>query len=346
MQKEGVKFYNVFNIVLVNVPNRSRDIVAKRFGIGEERPMTLQAIGDEYGITRERVRQIVQSGFKNACDMGDCEEYDKAKNNIISYIRDNYNIVTYNELEDALGGNDINERGAIRFLIESIDNVEVINEKKYPVIENVIALSDFDINEWMKIHNEVKNIFQQKQKVYTSERLYEKIVDNYNVERPQQLEQYLAVSREINNNPFNKWGIREWDEISPRGVREKSLLIMKEKNKPMHFKEIATAIDKCGLGKEGKKSHPQTVHNELIRDDNFVLVGRGVYTINTDNYVNGTVKDVIENVLQNSDEPLSSQEVIDRVLEMRSVKPSTIKVNLNAVAKKMNKKYTLDTNVS
>jgi DNA-binding winged helix-turn-helix (wHTH) protein len=88
------------------------------------------------------------------------------------------------------------------------------------------------------------------------------------------------------------------------------------------------------------------VHNELIRDDNFVLVGRGVYTINTDNYVNGTVKDVIENVLQNSDEPLSSQEVIDRVLEMRSVKPSTIKVNLNAVAKKMNKKYTLDTNVS
>jgi hypothetical protein len=345
VQKEE-NFYNVFNIVLVNVPKRSRDIIAKRFGIEEEKPMTLQAIGDEYGITRERVRQIVQSGLKNACDMDDCEEYNTAKNNIISYIQDNHNIVTYGELEDALGGDDISERGAIRFLIEGIDNIEVINEKKYPVTENVIALSDFDIDEWLKIHNEVKDIFEDKQKVYTSDKLHEKIVSKYDIEHPQQLERYMIISREIDNNPFNKWGLCEWDEISPRGVREKALLIMKEEKKPMHFKEIAIAIDEYGLGKNGKKSHPQTVHNELIRDDNFVLVGRGVYTINTDNYVDGTVKDVIENILQNSDEPLSSQEVIERVLEMRSVKPSTVKVNLNAVAKKMNKKYTLDTNAS
>ncbi len=344
-QKEDVKFYDVFNVVLVNMPDRSRDIVAKRFGIGEEKPLTLQAIGDEYDITRERVRQIVQSGLKNACAADDCSEYEEAQDVIVAYIMENHNIVSIDDLERELGGNDVNEQGSIRFLIEGMDNVEIVNAKKYPVNEEIITLSDFDIDEWTTVHDDVKEIFEEKQKVYTSKRLQEKIADNQDITH-EQLEQYLVISREIDNNPFDKWGLSEWDEISPRGVREKALLIMKEKNEPMHFRDIAQAIDDNGLGKNGKKSHPQTVHNELIRDDNFVLVGRGVYTLNTDNHVDGTVKDVIENILQNSKEPLSTQEVVDRVLEMRYVKPSTVKVNLNAVAKKMNKKYTLDTNVS
>lgn len=34
------------------------DIVRKRFGIGDQDPMTLQEIGDEYALSRERIRQI------------------------------------------------------------------------------------------------------------------------------------------------------------------------------------------------------------------------------------------------------------------------------------------------
>ncbi len=41
------------------LPVRARDIVTKRYGLGgETKPMTLEAIGKKYGITRERVRQI------------------------------------------------------------------------------------------------------------------------------------------------------------------------------------------------------------------------------------------------------------------------------------------------
>jgi RNA polymerase primary sigma factor len=34
------------------------DIVRKRFGLGDQDPMTLQEIGDEYALSRERIRQI------------------------------------------------------------------------------------------------------------------------------------------------------------------------------------------------------------------------------------------------------------------------------------------------
>ena len=38
---------------------RGRDVITKRYGLeGEDKKMTLDAIGKKYGITRERVRQI------------------------------------------------------------------------------------------------------------------------------------------------------------------------------------------------------------------------------------------------------------------------------------------------
>ncbi len=341
----NIKFSTVFDTVLVDSPSRSREIIAKRFGIGEEAPLTLQAIGDEYEITRERVRQIVQSGLKNVyntCE--DCSEFTDAKDIIVTHIEDNGGIITMDELV-ILGGDDSDEHGTIRFLVEGMSEVQAVSDKKHPVKNDVVALTDFDIDEWIRVHDMTKNILQIKQKTYTSEKLHKKIESDIKLKH-EDLSCFLAVSSEVGQNPFDKWGFSDWDEISPRGVREKALLIMKEKDEPMHFRKIAEMIDFYGLGKKGRKSHPQTVHNELIRDNNFVLVGRGVYALSADDHVQGTVKDVIENVLENSNEPLTAEEVIERVLEMRYVQPSTIKVNLNAVAKKLNKKYTLDSNAS
>src|SRR3989344_9124081 len=46
--------------VLSVLPERSQNVLARRYGIHDEsgEPMTLEAIGEQYGITRERVRQI------------------------------------------------------------------------------------------------------------------------------------------------------------------------------------------------------------------------------------------------------------------------------------------------
>jgi len=131
-RNDNVDFSTVFDVVLADSPSRSREIIAKRFGIGEKVPMTLQAIGNEYGITRERVRQIVQTGLRNTCNINDCEQHDKAKNIIISYIQDNHNVVEYTKIETALGGEDNDEIGAIRFLIEgSFYDKEDFHEQPY-----------------------------------------------------------------------------------------------------------------------------------------------------------------------------------------------------------------------
>jgi hypothetical protein len=342
-KKDHIDLHGVFRAVLSNLPERSQDIIAKRFGVTEKKPLTLQAIGDEYNITRERVRQIVQSGLKSMRDVEEHDDLEMVQNAITDFVQKHHGIVAENAIIDFFGGEEYSSRGSVRFFIEGLTDVEFVNVKKYPVEERVVMHVDFDVEKWFAVHNLVKELLEAQQKVHTIDHIHKHVASTHEDIDHDQLTKYLIVSREIGKNPFDKWGIVEWDDVSPRGVREKALLIMKEKDKPMHFREIAEAIDHYGLGKKGKKSHPQTVHNELIRDENFVLVGRGVYALNTESYIKGTVKDVIENVLNNSDEPLTAEEVVERVLKMRYVKPSTIKVNLNAVAKKLNKKYTLDT---
>ncbi|MFC1644433.1 RNA polymerase sigma factor RpoD/SigA [Patescibacteria group bacterium] len=44
---------------------RDRDIIKKRFGIGRKGSMTLDKIGKEYGVSRERIRQIEAKAIKS-----------------------------------------------------------------------------------------------------------------------------------------------------------------------------------------------------------------------------------------------------------------------------------------
>jgi hypothetical protein len=82
------------------------------------------------------------------------------------------------------------------------------------------------------------------------------------------------------------------------------------------------------LGLSEKKVHPQTVHNELIRDKRFVLVGRGTYALREWGYEEGTVKEIIVSILSSMDGFLSKENLISSVLKKRKVKKATIAVNL------------------
>ena len=100
---------------------------------------------------------------------------------------------------------------------------------------------------------------------------------------------------------------------------------MKRTDKPMHFKDIAKAI------KDNKFDHKnvtiQAVHNELIRYEDFVLIGRGIYALAAWGYTEGTVKDVIVDVLKGSG-PMNKSKIVEEVLKRRQVKIGTISLNL------------------
>ena len=107
-------------------------------------------------------------------------------------------------------------------------------------------------------------------------------------------------------------------------MRDLAYLVMRRHGSPMHFREVAGSIKQ--FLKE--KAHDQTVHNELIKDRRFVLVGRGLYALNEWGYQPGVVRDVIRAVIAKHG-PLTKDELIKKVREERHVKDNTILINLH-----------------
>ena len=95
--------------------------------------------------------------------------------------------------------------------------------------------------------------------------------------------------------------------------------------------QIAECISKSGF--DNRSVNLQAVHNELIRHDNFVLIGRGIYALSEWGYERGTVAEVIEKILAEKGE-LAQDQIVDLVLKRREVKKITI-----VLALKNNKQF-------
>ncbi|MCX6702798.1 MAG: winged helix-turn-helix domain-containing protein, partial [Candidatus Wolfebacteria bacterium] len=138
-------------------------------------------------------------------------------------------------------------------------------------------------------------------------------------------ENYISVSRKFKSNPFGDMGLSSWEEIDPRTMASKTYLVIKKANKPLHFREVADVINKTGF--DDKKALPQTIHNELIKDPRFILVGRGIYGLGEQGYLPGTAKEIIHRILK-KDGPMTSDKLIDAVSQQRFLEKNTVLLNL------------------
>jgi len=175
-------------------------------------------------------------------------------------------------------------------------------------------------------------------KVLKSE-LFEENSEIINKNKP--LYSILKAAKKIEQNKFGHWGIHNWREIKPKTINDKIYLVLKDHGRPMHFAEIADRINQVSF--DNKTANDATVHNELILDSKYVLVGRGIYSLKEWGYQDGTVADVIESILSQAEEPKSRDEIIKQVLEKRLVKKATIILALMDKNKfiKVNGKYNL-----
>jgi hypothetical protein len=122
-------------------------------------------------------------------------------------------------------------------------------------------------------------------------------------------------------------GLMKWRHVNPRTIRDKIFFILREKGKPLHFVDIANEIVKAHFDK--KTLNHQAIHNELIRNDEFVLIGRGIYALKEWGFNIGTVADIISSILRQQG-ALHQDEIIAEVLKQRQVKPITIILNLKS----------------
>lgn len=314
---------------------RTREIVRSRFGLSGTRPKTLEEIGKAYGITRERVRQILSGAFASVKQRREDPVFVALSDRISEAVAGRSGIVPVSELSAVLVHDSKAESGALSFFLECVKSVKEERETKNRV--RSYAVVGFPYEEWDTVHSVALETLRSAEHALTEDEYFTQAKRRgLSVDRKKFFD-YLSASSRIRRNPFGRWGLAESEEIAPRGTREKAYLVLKMHGSPMHFKDIAKGIDAAGLQKRGRATHPQTVHNELIKDGKFVLVGRGLYALSEWGFKKGTVREVIADILKKNGTPMSREAVIADVLRVRNVKTSTIVINLNAFFDKVGK---------
>jgi len=309
----NINYKKICEELMGQLAPKQREVIERRFGLKTGKRETLEAIGKSHNICRERVRQVEKAAM----------------------IKMKKKVFGHKEISQVFGRHLKNFGGAR----EESALLEELGGKEFKMHANFLLIlagefvrfaenGDFK-NFWALDAQSAQNaknfvlsaarLLEEKKQLASSRELALSFGLKKSI-----AESYLGISTRVQKNKDGLYGLREWPEVNPKGIKDKIFLLFKKTGNPLHFTDVAERI-------EG--SLVQTVHNELIRDKRFVLIGRGKYALKDWGYVAGDVKDVILNIFGNENRPLTRDEILDRVMKQRQIKENTVLMNLG------NKKY-------
>ncbi len=302
---------------------REREIISRRFGLFDRRE-TLEQIGEMLGITRERVRQLEKSvitRLAQSAEQGSLPHVADFQGRVLELLHADGEAARVSDLAAKLSDKaDREEQARVAFLSQLSPELAVITEDdNYYYSVGVKAVHD-EKSLRAKVAALVETIKQ-----IGEPKAIKSIAKTAGIEDPKQAEALASLSKQL-ATLNGRWGLMKWPMVNPKNIRDKIYVILKEHGKHMHFNEIADAIKDSTFKR--KDVTTQAIHNELIKDKRFVLIGRGIYALKEWGYEKGTVADIITDVLKSAGEPLHRDEIVKRVLKSRFVKETTILLNL------------------
>lgn len=337
-QTDALEHYEpneIINDLLKQLNQKEADVLRRRFGLGQHEAETLETIGQTYNVTRERVRQIQRWAVarlkKSAATKTRLHSLDVLLQQL---LQDHGGIMAEDDLLEELhrhASNDSQAKAATLFILQELmaEKVERIETPDYKPYWKLKFSSPHLLSETIKTAEEV---IMAAGKPLNRDRLLEAMrATTWWATHATELNEeavltYLGVATTIERNPFNEFGLRSWGSIVPKRMNDKILLVMRKHGQPLHFQEITQKINEIGF--DARQAYPPTVHNELILNKEYVLVGRGIYALKEWGYKPGVVADVITALLHDAQRPMSRDEIIDAVLKQRMVKRNTIHLAL------------------
>lgn len=302
---------------------REREIIARRFGLFD-RKETLEQIGELLGITRERVRQLEKAAvlrLKAQAEQGKLPSVAELQSTFASMLGNGGDAARVSDVSAKLTkDNSRIDQARVSFLSKLSPNLITLDENDF-YFQGMALVSTYDDK---KLKKRIEEVIEAVKKIGEPTSI-DKIAAEVNDNDSKKVRAVASLSKQL-ATLNGRWGLIKWPMVNPKNIRDKIYVILFENGKQMHFSEISDAIKASGFKR--KDVTTQAIHNELIKDSRFVLVGRGIYALKEWGYEKGTVADIITEVLQKAKEPLHRDEIVKRVLKSRYVKETTILLNL------------------
>ncbi|PIR95160.1 hypothetical protein COT95_00225, partial [Candidatus Falkowbacteria bacterium CG10_big_fil_rev_8_21_14_0_10_37_6] len=248
---------NFFNVLR----DKERDVLASRFGLEKNKRVTLEAIGKQYGLTRERIRQIENSAISKIKKHEEFENYIGSLKNIVNslleehggimeqkYLIDNLSYLSLIAKNDQRVDLDI-LRNHYDFVLIKLLSDEFDHVKENSHYDNLWKIKFAEIEHIQEILEYLLAKFEGLKKVLKTEEIidlvkksevYDKYQDkllvsnnfdisnviknqrfkeNYDlINEHKALYSILRSSKNLEQNKFGYWGIKNWSEISPKTI--------------------------------------------------------------------------------------------------------------------------------
>ena len=320
--------------------DREKEIISRRFGLNGNKE-TLEQIGEMLSITRERVRQLEKAiliRLQISAEDNEIPEIAAAEKLLIRNLTEMGRVAKLSELADKVydKATTASEKTGIYFIATFAKGLTVVEENdRY---HSAVGIAEYGDAKTIRSRvDEIVKLIKENKKPMTIDELDSKL----NYEHPDHIKAVASISKLL-ATLNGLWGLTKWPTVNPKNIRDKIYVILEAKKEPMHFSEIAKEIKESNFKR--KNVTIQAIHNELIKDSRFVLIGRGIYALSSWGYKKGTISDIIKSILEKSDAPLTREEIVKQVLKVRKVKETTILLNLQnkKLFKKVDKNsYTL-----
>lgn len=305
---------------------RAKEVIVGRFGLSElgDRK-TLESIGKKYGITRERVRQIENFALKMIKKSENFITENAVFDELKKLMKDAGGVVHEESFLEGIARDKLTQNHIHFYLVLHDDFKESKEDEhfnKHWAVDPKVA--DVVHGSLMQLHSNITDEEMIAENVLL-DRFLKQMDELHDVYKSKEmLHKYLELSKTLGRNQMGEWGKRTSPNIKTRGIKDYAYLVVRKKGQPMHFRDVAKEI----FVEFKRKAHVATCHNELIRDQRFVLVGRGIYGLREWGHSGGIVRDVIIEVMDKKGTPMSKNEIIDLVKKERVVKDNTVVVNL------------------
>lgn len=327
---EEVNLAEVLEELFMVLTDKEKNVIVKRFSLNNKPKQTLESIGKEFSVTRERVRQIEKIALGKLRRTAKNTKLNLIHEIAVTLVQKNGGVM----LEEEIISGVINkiakptevDNYIIRLSLSVNDDLclgDKVNQYHRFWYLGTITLNDID-----KVLTKARKQLKEKKEVVATMKLARDVQADLKAASENYSEEFITACLNVDKAMKEVeagYGLMTWRHVNPKSIRDKGYIVLKKAGRPLHFVEISNKIIEAKFDK--KVVTTQAVHNELIRCDKFVLVGRGLYALKEWGYSEGTVADIIESILAKKS-PMTKKEIMEGVLKQRQVKKGTISLNL------------------
>jgi DNA-directed RNA polymerase delta subunit len=338
---------NILKSIILHVyDERSWRIIQRRLGIQGTKKLTLEELGDVFGVTRERIRQLEEKTIKallvGLIEKNQIEDKYKIYTSISNAVNSLGQIVThskyqavsedklFNEIKNKFGVNPQKIKNSIFFIymLAGIERISFEGLKLIPIWvylkprkRKILKRNIERLNELFTVNSLPMDEFD----ILIHLNKEEKKINKLTIEELNSIIDLCGSVQRLKDGMI--WG--KFEYLKGRGNQIERLLM--ESGKPLNIEELKRTINHRLIPFSRKSVRGRTLGQVLSTDGRFIPIGKsGNWGLKTWLHIETrSVRELIEESLVVANKPITEKEIFTWISKRRSVNQRSIITYLN-----------------